>query len=338
MSDTGIRRVFLSVFILFTACNGKMIEKGIESTLDPRVPEINIKQGSADINIDDSVVIASSGTQFIIENTGTEDLELTGAAAVSIAGDNPGDFEISEMPSGTVIPAGRNESFTITFVPQVEGTREATVTIESNDFDENPYVFNVTGTSNPEIYVKQGAMDVESGTGNFPISNIKVGESSDPILFTIENRGSFDLELTGATPLVTSGDTLGELAVTQPSDLTIVPGSETTFQVTFTPANTDAKIITVTIPNNDPDYGDFSFTITVTSKPVPDYSARLRKGLAPLIVSFEDATSGEVTSYEWDFNGDGITDSTDQNPVFTFSGPGSYSIVLSVKGPPARWL
>jgi PKD repeat protein len=53
-------------------------------------------------------------------------------------------------------------------------------------------------------------------------------------------------------------------------------------------------------------------------------------GLAPLTVNFTDQSAGLPTAWEWDFTNDGITDSTLQNPTYTYSNPGTYSVKLSV--------
>ncbi|HOS82819.1 MAG TPA: DUF3344 domain-containing protein, partial [Methanolinea sp.] len=64
--------------------------------------------------------------------------------------------------------------------------------------------------------------------------------------------------------------------------------------------------------------------------PVADFSANVTSGQAPLVVQFTDASTGYVTSYEWDLDGDGVTDSTDKNPVWIYSSPGTYSVRLTV--------
>ncbi|MCF8714035.1 PKD domain-containing protein [Joostella atrarenae] len=50
-------------------------------------------------------------------------------------------------------------------------------------------------------------------------------------------------------------------------------------------------------------------------------------------VTFTDQSillSGPVTSWEWDFNGDGTTDSTEQNPTFSYTSSGTYVVKLTV--------
>ena len=55
---------------------------------------------------------------------------------------------------------------------------------------------------------------------------------------------------------------------------------------------------------------------------------RLGSGLPPLKVAFEDLSSGDPTSWAWDF-GDGGT-STEQNPEHTYTDPGTYAVTLTV--------
>jgi PKD repeat protein/C1A family cysteine protease len=53
-------------------------------------------------------------------------------------------------------------------------------------------------------------------------------------------------------------------------------------------------------------------------------------GYAPLEVSFSDASSGDVTTWSWDFDGDGQVDDTDQNPTFEYTEPGLYDVSLVI--------
>jgi PKD repeat protein len=51
-------------------------------------------------------------------------------------------------------------------------------------------------------------------------------------------------------------------------------------------------------------------------------------------VNFTDLSISDpnqpITSWEWDFNNDGTVDATDQNPSFTYSNNGTYSVALTV--------
>jgi len=60
------------------------------------------------------------------------------------------------------------------------------------------------------------------------------------------------------------------------------------------------------------------------------------EGDAPLSVTFQDTSTGEVTSREWDFTyqaGSPVVDSTLANPTHLYNDPGGFSVRLKVIGP-----
>ncbi|MFO8066089.1 MAG: LamG-like jellyroll fold domain-containing protein [Bacteroidales bacterium] len=63
-----------------------------------------------------------------------------------------------------------------------------------------------------------------------------------------------------------------------------------------------------------------------------EYVADKHNGFTPLTVGFEDQSFSEmdITSWQWDFTGDGIIDSEEQNPEFTFEVGGEYNVKLIV--------
>ena len=64
--------------------------------------------------------------------------------------------------------------------------------------------------------------------------------------------------------------------------------------------------------------------------PIAIASADLVSGDAPLTVNFTGSNSTNVTSFSWDFGGDG--NSTAADPQHTFNTPGVYNVVLTVTG------
>ncbi|HNR97871.1 MAG TPA: PKD domain-containing protein [Planctomycetota bacterium] len=65
--------------------------------------------------------------------------------------------------------------------------------------------------------------------------------------------------------------------------------------------------------------------------PVPEFTAAPTRGTAPLTSMFTNLTTGEVQSFLWDF-GDNLT-STRENPVHTYTAPGTYTVRLTATGP-----
>jgi predicted outer membrane repeat protein len=60
------------------------------------------------------------------------------------------------------------------------------------------------------------------------------------------------------------------------------------------------------------------------------FSAQPLSGYSPLIVNFFDESFGNPTSWEWDFNNNGIIDSYNQHPTFTYNQSGIYSVKLTI--------
>ncbi|MBD3297216.1 MAG: PKD domain-containing protein, partial [candidate division Zixibacteria bacterium] len=77
-------------------------------------------------------------------------------------------------------------------------------------------------------------------------------------------------------------------------------------------------------------FDDISVTAS-TPAPVAAFSGTPTSGCAPLDVTFTDESTGDITSWSWDF-GDGGT-STAQNPSHTYNSAGTYTVALIVTGP-----
>jgi PKD repeat protein len=64
--------------------------------------------------------------------------------------------------------------------------------------------------------------------------------------------------------------------------------------------------------------------------PVANFTANASAGVVPFAVQFNDTSAGSPTAWSWDFNGDGIADSTEQNASFTYTAAGTYDVTLAV--------
>lgn len=62
--------------------------------------------------------------------------------------------------------------------------------------------------------------------------------------------------------------------------------------------------------------------------PEAQFSASPLSGTAPLTVQFTDLCTGNTDSREWDFDGNGSTDSSEKNPAWTYEIPGTYTVTL----------
>ncbi|MCW8805035.1 MAG: PKD domain-containing protein, partial [Ignavibacteriaceae bacterium] len=71
----------------------------------------------------------------------------------------------------------------------------------------------------------------------------------------------------------------------------------------------------------------------ITGPITPDFIANVTSGSAPLTVQFTDLSISQpnpIISWEWDFDNNGTVDATTQNPSWTYTDFGFYSVKLTV--------
>jgi len=73
--------------------------------------------------------------------------------------------------------------------------------------------------------------------------------------------------------------------------------------------------------------GAFEYTGSAT---IADYMVNCNEGNAPLEVQFTDLSFDNIHAWAWDFDGDSVIDSTDQNPVHIYTSHGTYTVSLTV--------
>ncbi len=119
---------------------------------------------------------------------------------------------------------------------------------------------------------------------------------------------------------------------------TIDVGNTTTYQITGLSEGTYYFAVTAyDTSGNESDYSEEvskSF-IQENQSPSVSLTANPSVGVAPLSVDLYASANdpdGSITSYEWDFDGDGISDltTTNNSATFTFENPGSHTISVTV--------
>lgn len=244
-------------------------------------PEIAVSGNGFNIT-DDSVTPSTSNftdlgsTNLSLGVTRTYTVSNLGAATLNlgsttIGGVNASEFIATNLPS-TISPQS-SATFTITFTPTAIGTRNASLSFTTNDNDENPFNFLITGTGDsgvsPEINLTGNNTAIIDGstagsTANdtdfgSPLINNNVTKT-----FTIQNLGNGPLTLTGTPRVAISGDAVFTV-VTQPSSNIIPANSSLTFQVRFNSAVSGSYLSVVTIMNDDNDESIYDFVVTATA-------------------------------------------------------------------------
>ncbi|MBX3463964.1 MAG: PKD domain-containing protein [Planctomycetes bacterium] len=118
------------------------------------------------------------------------------------------------------------------------------------------------------------------------------------------------------------GDGTVDSTLQNPRHVYTTPG-DYTVELVARNANTEgSKRETAFVHVTGPVQADFTATPTTT-------------GGAPLTVLFRDTSTeanGAITAWAWDFDGNGTTDSTQQNPAHTYTTPGTFTVSLTATG------
>ena len=130
---------------------------------------------------------------------------------------------------------------------------------------------------------------------------------------------SYDPEGANLTYYWEFGD--GETAVTTQPTITHIYAQEGNYTVTL--------IVNDGVQNSTP---SITYALINDTEPKASFTANVTSGFAPLTVQFNDLSQSYdgIIAWEWDFDGDGIVDSNEQNPIYTYDEAGTYTVSLTV--------
>lgn len=259
------------------------------------LPEIDIQNSSGTsvasggtIDLGAQAVGKTNSQSVNILNTSSSVvLTLKGNPTVTVAPST--EFTVSNLPaSGSTIEPVSNTSFTVNYTPTSVGTHTATLTIESDDFDEGTYTIKLTGQgANPEINVQTQSGVSQASGSSIGMGTYTLGETPITQTLTIQNTGSVPLTLTEQPS--TTGN--AGFSVTQTSsNLEIAAGGTADIQISFRPSSSGAATGTLQIKSNDPDEG--TYTINLTGTAIPSNSQEIA------VVYDSTGTDGTVTRIE----------------------------------------
>ena len=173
-----------------------------------------IVNGSGIFDFGNTLIHDSKYENFAIKNLGMTDMLLTSTPKVVITGSGASAFSVTLQPSSPII-SNQSAKFRIRFAPIVCYNYSATVSINNNVLNENPYAFTITGRgAEPEINIQDSATNnIACGSGTYNFGDLNVN-SSDSETFTIQNLGFIDLELSGSPKVVISSTGASAFTVT----------------------------------------------------------------------------------------------------------------------------
>ena len=198
----------------------------------------------------------------------------SGSATLTVSFSDGGSPRFGFSSLASSIPAGGFDDFNITFNPVISGTFSATITINNNDSNENPYTFSVRGTGRaPEIAVRGGPsfeFNISDGdstpnaSDGTDFGSADVGGEFVDRTFRVFNDETSPI----ATDLFISSltENSSHFSVLTSPVLPIPEGGFADFTVRFDSSALGTHSAVVTIDNNDPDGGEDPYTFTITGE------------------------------------------------------------------------
>jgi parallel beta-helix repeat protein len=110
-------------------------------------------------------------------------------------------------------------------------------------------------------------------------------------------------------------------------------GTATGMNPTHTYTQNGTYTVTLTVTDNDGATDTNTTTATIAdTEPIAGFVGAPTNGSEPLTVAFTDTSISYdgITAWEWDFDNNGVTDSTVQNPTHVYNESGKYTVSLTV--------
>ncbi len=249
------------------------------------------------INITPSIVAVNQTTNLIVNGS---NFQNNFTASVT-------------TPAGTIPIAAAGLTFVNSNQVRVRvnmtGTPPYTATLRINNPNNQSTAgqFQVVSTTNPPPFI-----------GSISPSQIPTNQQRTLTVNGSNFKPGFRVSVQGAE-IATAG-------------LTYISNTEVQVQVTMGSVPPYQASLTLTNPDGQTASGNFS----VNNNPPNPNSPNASFTFAPTnpnvnqSIQFTSTSTGQSLSYAWDFQGDGIIDSTAANPTFTFTTPGTRSVILRV--------
>jgi len=243
---------------------------------------------------------SSSAFAFVISNTGSSDLTITGIT-------NSGPFPTG-MPATAVLGPGASTTLPVSFAPTSGVNSNGTVTVNS-DASNGPFTVNVSGEGNlPPVLDPIGNKSADA------FVNLSFTTTASDLNDQVDDAITYSVS-PALPPGATYDTNTGHFSWTP------TPSDAGTYALTFTASDglaTDSEAITITVSaNNHP-------PVAVAGGPY--------NGGAGLAIQFNGSGSsdpdGNNLTYAWDF-GDGGTGSG-VSPTHAYTFPNNYLATLTV--------
>ncbi len=267
-------------------------------------PEMIVEPLALDFG--DVPVDTVSRAPVLVRNVGNAPLTVSSTA---ITGTNAANFVIVAGQAPFTVNPGDSQTVEIEFSPQTLGSKNATLTIISNDLTQGTVLVALSGNGvgQPEIGVSPAALDF----GAVRIQTVQM----QPL--NISNSGNLPLVVTA---LALSGPDAAAFAVSPTDTLEIPPGGSQIVQVSFQPLTTGSKSAVLTIVNNDPLQPAVNIALSGVGI-APDIT------VTPTDFDFGNVLVGTVANTNFTVRNDGDDSLTVSSTLITGADAGAFAVL-----------
>jgi PKD repeat protein len=266
--------------------------------LEIPIPDIAISPDSHDFG--EVHAGTSESVTFIVTNDGDGDLLIEEVTSPALPFN-----KLADTCANQTIAPSSNCTIDISFEPTEVNIYAGNFTISSNDPDEGFLSVSLTGTGLTALPVADAGGPYAGIEGQAIL--LDGSGSSDPdgtiasYEWDLDNDGQYD-DASGVNPEVTfAGHGTYTIGLKVTDNMSAIDEATTTAEISDT-------------------------------LPTADFTCSPTNGIVPLTVNCADSSAGydQPLSYAWDFDNDGNTDSTAQNPSHQYTSDGTYTVKLTV--------
>jgi gliding motility-associated-like protein len=295
----------------------KNIQTVISSVLTGFVDSISFKKKII------SCIVLSISSLMICVNAQTA--SFTSSVAVSCL---PASIKFTDTSTGATTwnwDFGNNNTSTIQN-PSVNyvlpGVYTVTLTINKGQASQHSSSKSITINPSPLVNpVPNILLGCEPYTGTYTAD--ARSQVVAPFSIGMSNVGG----ITGASITSYSWDFAGA------GNLPVVTQASPVLNLSNVPAGSYSFLLTVTDANGCQSSVYYSDAIIITSKPVADFTISKVDDCSPGVVNFTNKSTlsnGNISTYAWDVNNDGVIEGTTKDFSYTFTTPGTYDVALTV--------
>jgi uncharacterized repeat protein (TIGR01451 family) len=315
-----------------------------------RNPHYSISKSVINPDASGDCIVNSPGDEIpyriVVNNDGNVD--LTGVSVndpmISLTGPTGDDNDGVLNPGETWVYDGIHK-LTQDDINNGNGKIDNTATVNSNELPEESSDVSQPIEQKTDLSIQKSIIGIDEA-GDFMIN-----QPGDVINYQIavENNGDVDLHNVHVTDSLIddlsgpTGDS-ADSGVLNPGETWIYKGDYIVTQADIDSDGDGSGFITNAATVSCKEHSSESSSIevpiilatnigtdtnSVSNLPVAYFSTSVTYGYAPLFVQFTDYSQNAV-AWSWDFNNDGVADSSTQNPVYTYNIPGTYVAKLTV--------